>query len=681
MVNRVGDILLVDDDEAVRATLTKCLLRSGYKVRAASNAEEATISLDDHPCDVVVLDLRMPRMDGLEWLKTRRPKLPGPEIIMITGFPSIDTAIEFMRLGGFDYLPKPLAMRQFAEKVNAAVERRRMRVAAEHTVAQQERLAESLPMAVIEIALDGRVRYASPRAASILGYERTEFETLSLDDLYVQPADVITLRQRLADSGIHSCDCPMRHRDGHQVWVRTTARAISLHTEMVLVGLFEDLSREREMTAVITKMEEAAESLRARMVALRRAGRERTAQEFEQALRPTLEQLRRNLARLGQKKSKECKEWPDEILNMARTVEKGMTVLGELVRVEAPPQTPQRLQDVVNEAVGRLRENCSLPIEQVLKDADEIIDIDSALNLRYVLCELLDNVVRHAAATRVRIHAEKVKGDLLVEIRDNGRGITQEQIDSPESLGLAGVRATLRAGGGALEIMGNERGTSARVVLPLSPMNGAKPTGQVKVVLATACDLLRLALRQLFMQRFGTRTAEVGTGRELRDAIWGKPWDLVVVDASLTAGLTSEVVHEIREEQREARIIVVTGSKHAFHVKEVLEAGANGCMTHDCAEEQWRQAIEAVLEGRTYVAAKLADELVVDGKELHQRLSEREFEVLCSIGAGKSVRQIAATAARSEVTVRKTRRNLLRKMRMQTDAQLVRYALERGLVE
>ena len=175
--------------------------------------------------------------------------------------------------------------------------------------------------------------------------------------------------------------------------------------------------------------------------------------------------------------------------------------------------------------------------------------------------------------------------------------------------------------------------------------------------------------------------AEVRTRRELKDSTWGKSWDLIIVDMSVSGAQTAEVVRQIREEQREARVIAVAWGRRALRVREIVEAGASGCMTHGCGEELWRQAIEAVLGGRKYVTASLASELVADGEQPHEKLSGRELEVLCCIGEGKTVQQIAAAAGRSEVTVRKTRRSLLKKMKMANGGELIRYALQWGLVE
>ena len=100
-------VLLVDDDAAFRRIMAGELGRLGYEVTAAGSGEEAVLRAGQSEPDVVLLDLQLPTMNGLDVLKTLRQRGRGAEIIMLTGHGSIDTAIESIRMGAFDYVVKP----------------------------------------------------------------------------------------------------------------------------------------------------------------------------------------------------------------------------------------------------------------------------------------------------------------------------------------------------------------------------------------------------------------------------------------------------------------------------------------------------------------------------------------------------------------------------------------------
>jgi DNA-binding NtrC family response regulator len=102
-------ILIVDDEEVVRHSYRRILSGDGYTVAAASNGEKALKIMEDNPFDVILLDVRMPEMNGLQVLKAIKERWPESEVVIITGYPSIQGAKEAVRLGAFDYLTKPVA--------------------------------------------------------------------------------------------------------------------------------------------------------------------------------------------------------------------------------------------------------------------------------------------------------------------------------------------------------------------------------------------------------------------------------------------------------------------------------------------------------------------------------------------------------------------------------------------
>jgi len=102
------NILVVDDDEAVRLSHLRSLAAAHCNVEAVWNGNEALRVMEQHPFDVILLDLRMPGMDGMAVLKTIKERWPESQVVIITGYPSIESAKEAVRLGAYDYLAKPL---------------------------------------------------------------------------------------------------------------------------------------------------------------------------------------------------------------------------------------------------------------------------------------------------------------------------------------------------------------------------------------------------------------------------------------------------------------------------------------------------------------------------------------------------------------------------------------------
>ena len=122
-----ASILLVDDDSAFRHVMSGELRRLGYEVATAGSGEEAVARMERQEPEIVLLDLRLPGMDGLATLKAIRTRNPSIEVIMLTGHGSIDTAIESIREGAFDYVTKPCPLDEIQIRVQRAFEQRALR--------------------------------------------------------------------------------------------------------------------------------------------------------------------------------------------------------------------------------------------------------------------------------------------------------------------------------------------------------------------------------------------------------------------------------------------------------------------------------------------------------------------------------------------------------------------------
>ena len=113
-------VLLVDDEELFRETLAKLLRRRGLEVATASDGEAALAVVQEQAPEVVVLDLRMPGMDGIETLRRIKRHRPDTRVVMLTGHGSVDAGVDALRAAAFDFLLKPVGPDQLVEVILAA---------------------------------------------------------------------------------------------------------------------------------------------------------------------------------------------------------------------------------------------------------------------------------------------------------------------------------------------------------------------------------------------------------------------------------------------------------------------------------------------------------------------------------------------------------------------------------
>ena len=120
-------VLIVDDEERFRTTLHKLLATRQIEAAHVGSAKEAFSEIAKNEYDVILLDLKMPEMNGIEALGKIKKENPQIEVIILTGHASVDAAVEIMKLGGYEYLLKPCAIDELVGKIESAWERKLLR--------------------------------------------------------------------------------------------------------------------------------------------------------------------------------------------------------------------------------------------------------------------------------------------------------------------------------------------------------------------------------------------------------------------------------------------------------------------------------------------------------------------------------------------------------------------------
>ena len=133
-MNMKAKILVVDDEEVVQRSYVRTLSGQHCNVEVAWNGNEALLAMEQQAFDVVLLDQRMPGMDGMAVLKTIKEKWPESEVIMITGYPGVESAKQAVNLGAYDYLAKPIGPDEVIQAATGAMLHKRWALRSERQV-------------------------------------------------------------------------------------------------------------------------------------------------------------------------------------------------------------------------------------------------------------------------------------------------------------------------------------------------------------------------------------------------------------------------------------------------------------------------------------------------------------------------------------------------------------------
>ncbi len=207
------------------------------------------------------------------------------------------------------------------------------------------------------------------------------------------------------------------------------------------------------------------------------------------------------------------------------------------------------------------------------------------------------------------------------------------------------------------------------------------------VLIADDHAMVRAGLRRWLEQDSAIDTiGEAVSGTETLERLRDGTWDVVVLDINMPDRSGIDILAHIHSGYPKTRVLVISAFSEKQYAIYALRAGAAGYLAKDQAPEDFMRAIHALLAGRRFVSATLAEMLVgaLDApanQPLHSTLSQREFQILCKLAVGRSVSEIARELCISVKTVSTYRARILEKMNFSTNADLTAYALRNGLMQ
>jgi DNA-binding NarL/FixJ family response regulator len=208
----------------------------------------------------------------------------------------------------------------------------------------------------------------------------------------------------------------------------------------------------------------------------------------------------------------------------------------------------------------------------------------------------------------------------------------------------------------------------------------------IKVLIADDHTVVREGLKQILADDAQlTVVGEAADGNEVLKALEGLQVDALVLDITMPGRNGLDVLKEVKRKWPTLPVLVLSMHPEDQFAIRILRAGAAGYITKESAPEELVGALRKVCGGGKYVSSQLAERLAVfiedEGtRPPHEKLSDREFEVLRMLALGKTVTEVAEELLLSVKTVSTYRSRVLEKMKMTSNADLTRYALQNGLI-
>lgn len=209
----------------------------------------------------------------------------------------------------------------------------------------------------------------------------------------------------------------------------------------------------------------------------------------------------------------------------------------------------------------------------------------------------------------------------------------------------------------------------------------------IKVLIADDHPIVRQGLRQILLGIPDMEVAgEAVNAQDTLDQVRAGGWDVLVLDLTMPDRSGFDILKELKHEQPDLPVLVLSIHAEEQFAVRVLKAGAAGYLTKENAPAELIKAIRKVVSGGKYISPALAESLALgldtaSEQPGHEVLSDREFQVMQMMASGKMLTEIAEELSLSAKTVSTYRTRLLEKMNLRTNAEIIRYAIENGLME
>jgi PAS domain S-box-containing protein len=491
-----AEILLVDDDPASLDLLAHLFKLAGHRVRAAPSPELALQSALSFPPELIILDVRMPGMDGFEvarQLKQNQRTATIP-IIFISGQTDVSDRVLGFEVGGVDFIIKPfqreevlarvqthLMLRKAQEEINAQNKILEARVQERTADLIRERdmvkcYIEDAPVGIFITDTNGRYLDVNPAGCELTGYSRAELLGMTIANL-APTKDRLThleLFAQIVQQGGGSIELSLRQKNGHEILV--SLKAVLLDDRRVM-GFCSDITEQRRsaLQAVARSQEldralQQLHSLSAHMHDSIEEERMTIASDIHDQIGASLtganlmlnqlNLLAPDLPAAGRAVLAQVQEIVSQTLVSSR---------GVYTRLRPPMLNDLGLAETCRWYLQDWAQKSGIQIRHSLFRLPNEPSESIRLDIFRILQELLTNVVRHSSAKQVSISLTHSKNYILLKVRDNGQGFDPEHMH--EGFGLQGIKGRLNRHQGAMQIDRASPGMSICVQIPHNPLN------------------------------------------------------------------------------------------------------------------------------------------------------------------------------------------------------------------
>ena len=487
-MNKAIKILVVDDEKSIRDGCHRVLTGKGYDVSTAENGQQALDILTKEAVDIILLDLKMPVMNGEEVLEKSHDQYPDIPVIIITGHGTVDTAVECMKKGAYDFITKPFQIDEFLLTIKRAAEKKNLEQKARQFQEENIRnlydlnLEKTRLKTIINCLANGvmvtnrnhEVVLHNPALMRLMEISKNIENPIPLKSIIDNKDFMATLKQIQSNEASESEFVSQEINTGKNILRAISAPALGPDNSIVgSVTVLEDISAFKqldEMKSDFVNM--VAHELRSPLVSIRQQN-----SVLVEGLAGPLQEKQQNFLEKGMKKIDSLLELINDLLDIAKIE------AGKAIQHQVPVNIGQMISDTVSLMEPRAKEQ-GITLTYSCHNLKPVMA--DPKNIEEIFNNLITNAINYSPdGGNVTVSAQGFGEYLEIKVSDTGVGIPPEElpkifdkfyrVKSPKTrqvmgtgLGLAIVKGVVEAHRGTIDVESvPDKGTTFRILLPV----------------------------------------------------------------------------------------------------------------------------------------------------------------------------------------------------------------------
>lgn len=487
LISKKIEVLVVEDENIIAKDIELTLKRIGHtSAGIVSKGEDAIVLAEKLRPDLILMDITLKgELDGIEAAKIINDRLDIP-VIYITAHQDEDTIENTKETNPYGFITKPLDDRDLNTAINSAIYRRDVESKLKDAEEKYFRLSENAPDMILSQDITTKVyNYVNSTAKKLTGYTPEEFYSTpgllyNIVDNEWKELYQFSMNQVIGSNIPIPFEYMIKHKSGKKIWINQRSIVVKSKTgntltiEAILTDVTERKHYEQQLEETTSKLR----ALSAHQQKVREEERLYISREIHDqfgqdltALKMDISMLYKNTGKLSEaKQNVELKKISDELKNVSTYIDDIINKVRK-ISTELRPDILDKLGlvEAIEWHAGEFEKRSRIRCIANFGDLEITINPEKSISIFRIFQETLTNAARHSGATTIKTELEVQNGWMILTVADNGRGITEAEIEKGSSLGILGMKERVLILGGVWYIKGkNGEGTTVVVKVPLN---------------------------------------------------------------------------------------------------------------------------------------------------------------------------------------------------------------------